>query len=664
MAKSHKMPDHHSINSLITALFIAALPHFVYQPLWVGVMFVVMIGWRLLHSYRAWPLPAHHRGLKLLHNGLALAMILVLFSQFSLTIGLEAGAALLTIMLAFKLVELQSLRDYYLSCFLGFFLVITNFFYSQSIFMVLLMLVAVILLTSCLLSINSSSSILGFRQRLKLASKMVIQSIPVMLLLFVLFPRIPGPLWGVPDDANQSASTGISDSLTLGQFSQLSLSDDIAFRVAFAEDRIPASANLYWRGPVLWNTDGQTWSPASNGQLKQLEPQLSTQGEAIDYTMTLEPHDEQWLFALDMPTVRPEGFLNYLTTDGRLLSGKPIKQRKQYQLVSYTDYRFNPDTDPNLEQALQLPKGFHPQTLELANQWLQQTNTPGDFINRALQHFNQEAFSYSLSPPALSGDGVDQFLFETREGFCEHYAVSFTVLMRAAGIPARVVTGYLGGEVNPVDNVLIVRQRDAHAWVEVWLKEQGWVRIDPTSAVSSERIETGMTNLLPAERRSPLLISNNDALLKLWYQMRYQWDAFNTAWDIWVVAFGPEKQVELLSMLGMKNPDWKKMAAVLALLLALTGIIMLLLSYARRPHPDRAVHLYQQFCSKLARVGVSRQAYEGPCDFATRAQRYLPNDKTHIAAITEIYNQLRYNKADHSLLLELESKIKQFRPKR
>jgi len=664
MANTHTLPDHHSINSLIIALFVAALPHFVYQPFWVGLMFIVMMGWRLLHSYRAWPLPTHHRGLKMLHNGLAVMMIMILFSQFNLTIGLEAGAALLTIMLAFKLVELQSVRDYFLSCFLGFFLVITNFFYSQSVFMVLLMIVAVILITSCLVSINSPSSVLSFQQRLRLASKMVLQATPVMLLLFVLFPRIPGPLWGVPDDANQTATTGISESLTLGKFSQLSLSDEIAFRVEFADDIAPSSANLYWRGPVLWNTDGQTWSPAGNGQLKRLDPQLATQGEAIEYTITLEPHDNQWLFALDMPTTQPEGFLNYLTTDGRLLSGKPIKQRKQYQLVSHTRYQFNPAHDPNLDQALRLPDGFHPQTLKLASQWQQETNNQTEYINRVLQHFNQEAFVYSLSPPALAGDGVDQFLFETREGFCEHYAVSFTILMRAAGIPARVVTGYLGGEVNPVDNVLVVRQRDAHAWVEVWLKEQGWVRIDPTSVVSSERIETGMTNLLPAERRSPLFISNNDALLKLWYQMRYQWDAFNTAWDIWIVAFGPEKQIELLSMLGMKNPDWKKMAAVLAFLLALTGIVMLLLSFSRRPHPDRAVHLYQQFCNKLARAGVSRQTYEGPHDFANRAQLYLPSYRSEIAAITGIYNQLRYNKADDSLLTELESAIKQFRPKR
>lgn len=682
MAKSDQSPDHHAINHLIAALFVGALPHFIYQPFWVGLMFVLMVSWRLMHSYRGWPLPVASKWLKLLHNGSAALMILLIFSQFGLTIGRDAGAALLTIMLAFKIVEIRSLRDYYLSCFLGFFLVITNFFYNQSMLMVALMLVVIVLLTGCLISINSSHTTQSSFQRLKLSSRMVLQAIPVTLFLFILFPRISGPIWGLPQDANtnittsmseqltlgelppRSGTTGISDEIQMGKISQLIQSDEIAFRVEFADDSMPPASKRYWRGPVLWLSDGTVWSPIQSGQINRQTPSVAVRGQGYDYTITLEPHNKRWLFALDMPTDTPAMIPSYLSSDGRLDSSKAIKNRSQYSMTSYTDYRFNADGDLNLWAALQLPKDKHPRTLALAEQWQQQTDSPEAYINHALQFFNQQDFVYSLSPPALHGDTVDQFLFETREGFCEHYAASFTILMRAAEIPTRIVTGYLGGDVNPVDNVLTVRQRDAHAWVEVWLPQQGWIRIDPTSAVSSQRVESGISDLLPAERTSPLMIARNDALLDVWRTMKNNWDALNTAWDIWVVGYGPQVQKEFLARLGMKNPDWKKMAAVLALFLALTGIIMLLLSYARRPHPDRAVHLYQQFCSKLARVGISRQAYEGPYDFANRAQLFLPRYSPQIAAITRLYNQLRYNRADDRLLTELDSAIKQFRPRR
>jgi hypothetical protein len=236
--------------------------------------------------------------------------------------------------------------------------------------------------------------------------------------------------------------------------------------------------------------------------------------------------------------------------------------------------------------------------------------------------------------------------------------------MRAADIPARIVTGYQGGEVNPVDNVLTVRQRDAHAWSEVWLPERGWVRIDPTSAVSSQRVDEGMSNILPAERTSPRLISQNDALVRVWRDLRNNWNALNTAWDIWVVGYGPQIQKEFLSKLGMANPDWRKMAVLLTLLLALTGIVMLLLSYYRRAHPDPAVRLYALFCQKLVRFGLIKNEHEGPLDFAARAQKKLPQYQQQIESITRLYTQLRYRHASDALLSELEAQIKQFQPRR
>lgn len=682
MIKPDLSPDHHHINSLIGALLLGAIPHFIYQPFWVGVIFVLMMSWRLLHSYRNWPLPSASRWLKLLHNGSAALTIVLIFSQFGLTIGRDAGAALLTIMLAFKVVEIRSLRDYYLSCFLGFFLVITNFFYSQSLVMVLLMLAVVIVLTSCLVSINSAQHVHNFKQRLRLALKMVLQAMPVMLFLFLLFPRIPGPIWGLPKDANSNMTTtmteqitlgelpsttgtsGISDNIQMGKISQLIQSDETAFRVQFENETTPSPSKLYWRGPVLWHTDGTVWSPLAKQQANKQAPQITHLAKRFRYTMTLEPHNKHWLFALDFPSQTPASVQSYFSSDGRLNSKDKIKSRSQYSLSSSTDYRFNAEGDKNLWAALQLPKDKHPQTLALAQKWQQETVNKADYIDRVLRFFNTQNFVYSLTPPLLSGDTVDNFLFETREGFCEHYAASFTILMRAADIPTRIVTGYQGGDINPVDNVLTVRQRDAHAWTEVWLHDQGWVRIDPTSAVSSQRVENGISGLLPSDRTSPRLLSQSDTLTRLWQDMENNWDAFNTAWDIWVVGYGPQIQKQVLSKLGMKNPDWQKMTIWLAALLLMSGLIMLIASLYRREHTEPAVALYQTFCRKMAKVGVHKQDYEGPHDFALRSRNSLPDYQLQIDQITALYTRLRYRDEQPLLLKQMAQQIKEFRPQK
>lgn len=661
MASTDLSPPQHTINSLIIALFVGAIPHFIYQPIWVAIMFVVMMSWRLLHNFRGWRLPAGNRWLKFIHNSIAALTIIVIISQFNMTIGRDAGVALLTIMLAFKVVEIRSYRDFYLSVYLGFFLVITNFFYSQSVLMVILMLLVVILLTACLLAVNTAETSQSSRTRLTYAGKMVLQAMPVMLFLFILFPRIPGPIWGLPEDANTS-STGLSDEMSPGSISNLTESDEIAFRVEFDNDTLPPSNALYWRGPVLWQTNGKSWTPLKQHQLRWQEPVIKTGGSAYSYKVTLEPHNKNWLLALDMPSQLPDNPAALLKPDGSLVAKKNIQQRVQYPLVSHTTYQFNAADESNLKAALQLPEGFHPEAVALAQQWQTELSHPQAIIDQALAFFNEKEFFYTLSPPVISGDSVDGFMFGTREGFCEHYAASFTVLMRAAGIPARVVTGYLGGELNPVDDILIVRQRDAHAWTEVWLADKGWVRIDPTAAVSSDRIERGMADILPAERRSPTFITRSDALVAIWRQMQNNWDAFNSAWDMWVVAFGPEKQHELLSLLGMKNPDWQKMALWLMVMLSFTGIAMLLLSFHQRRHPDATLNLYRSFCRKLERFGLHRQSFEGPADFALRAQHSLPAHKAQIQHITELYTQLRYRDDDQTLLYELRKQIKAFRP--
>ncbi|HAO24051.1 MAG TPA: DUF3488 domain-containing protein, partial [Methylophaga sp.] len=533
--------------------------------------------------------PADKRLLKGLHSVSAVLTILLVFYSYGITIGRDAGVALLTTMAAFKIVEVKSLRDYYLSCFMGFFLVITHFFFNQTIPIVILMLVNVILLTSCLITVNETDS--SAKSRVKQASIMVLQATPLMLLLFVLFPRISGPIWGLPNDAmdipdslpdsmtlgelppRNSATTGMSDDITIGNISQLIQSDAIAFRVKFDNNRFPDRQNLYWRGPVLWHTDGKRWLPLQDNQ-KQSDAvsKIRVSGEALSYSMTLEPHDRRWLFALDFPTAYPATMQTRLSGDGELNSQETVKQRIQYRLSSNTEYLFNPLNDPYLRYGLNLPEDHHPRSQRLARQLIETSESNEAYIDAVLAYFRQQNFSYSLTPPALRGDTIDQFLFETRQGFCEHYAASFTILMRAGGIPARIVTGYQGGEINPVDQVLTVRQRDAHAWTEVWLPNKGWLRIDPTAAVSSNRVDFGMRDLLPAERRSPRAIANNDRLVEMWQSAKNNWDALNSAWDMWVVSYGPEKQLELLKKLGMQQPDWQKMIRWLAIGIAMVFI--------------------------------------------------------------------------------------------
>ncbi|NOQ76230.1 MAG: DUF3488 domain-containing protein [Methylococcaceae bacterium] len=655
-------PSNNSLLWLMLGLTLGALPHFIFQPLWVSIIFLAMIGWRCMNSWRGWPLPTKRFGkLKLLQLTIAgITFLLLLFSYGNL-IGRDAGVGLLTVMLGLKVTEIRSHRDYYVSCFLGFFLVVTNFFYSQSIATAALMFVVVTIMTGCLISLNVPNKSFNNRLKFKLASQMLLQAIPLMIVLFVFFPRIAGPLWGIPDDA-YNAKTGIDNSMTLGKISQLITSNEVAFRVEF-EDKIPKQADLYWRGPILWQTNGTTWTELEADKQVAMQPQISHSGTAYRYTTTLEAHNNKWLFALDFPSETPTLIKSHFTQDGQLRSDETIKQRQQYQLSSTPKFQFNAHDEPYLQHALQLPKNKHQRTKQLAQKWRSQTDSPQQLIQLALSHFNQQDFYYTLSPPQLAGDTIDSFLFESRRGFCEHYAASFTILMRAAGVPTRIVTGYQGGEINPIDNFLVVRQRDAHAWTEVWLKGQGWLRIDPTAAVSKDRIEQGMSTIMPLTMRAPLLISQSQKLAELWLKMRNNLDAIDNKWNQWILAYGPKLQKEFLSKLGLPSPNWQNMALWLGTSLSLVLLLISAILFYHRKHPDPIFKLYQQFCNKAARIGITRKDHEGPLDFANRLKHHYPQQYDDIDQISQLYINLHYGKQSASID-ELRYAIKQFRFKK
>jgi protein-glutamine gamma-glutamyltransferase len=646
---------------LMISLTLAALPHFSYQPLWVSSIFLAMIGWRAMAIKYHWPLPnRQYKSLIALQLLIALATGFLLFNSYGNLIGRDAGTALLIVMLGLKVIEIHNERDYYLSCFLGYFLVVTNFLYSQSIATAGLMFIVVILMTNCLISVNDNKQVLSKQKQLKMASKLLLQSIPLMLVLFVFFPRIAGPLWGLPQDAH-TAKTGIDNKMTLGRISQLIQSDAVAFRVKF-DNEIPPAAERYWRGPVLWQTDGTTWTELQFTS-KNKTPTITSSGQGYPYTITIEPHNKHWIFALDFPSNLAEVQKTIQTHDGKLQSIKPINQRVQYKLTSHTQFEFNANHDTHLDTALQLPEGQHPRTKQLAQQWLQTSSDPQQLVQRALQYFNQQNFFYTLSPPLLTGDTIDNFLFESRRGFCEHYAASFTVLMRAVGIPTRIVTGYQGGDINPVDDYLIVRQQDAHAWTEVWLAGQGWVRVDPTASVAQDRIELGMDNIMPSAMRAPLFFASSSQLIDAWQSIRNNWDAINNAWNRSILAYGPELQKLFLSSLGMTSPDWQKMTIYLVVLFNIVLLIIVTFMLYNKKNNDPIVATYQQFCKKLARFDIKRDNHEGPLSFANKTKTLLPHYQANIETITQLYIDLRYGRKQRSLN-DLKQAVKRFKPKK
>jgi transglutaminase-like putative cysteine protease len=662
MISSSSMPSKISLIWLMASLFLAALPHFYYQPFWVSLLFLFMISWRGLAIWQHLPLPGpQHRGLSIVQWLIAITALGLMINSYGNLIGRDAGTALLIVMLGLKIVEIRNHRDYYISCFLGYFLVVTNFLYSQSIPTATLMFIVIILMTTCLISLNDVKHTLSKTTQLKLASKLLLQAIPLMVLLFILFPRISGPLWGLPQDAH-TAQTGISNTMSLGKISELIQSDAVAFRVKFDAD-IPANHQLYWRGPVLWETNGTTWRELTLPQQEVTSPpNITTTGEMSHYTVILEPHNAHWLFALDLPSVFPTSLKTQFSHDAELLSQKPIKQRIQYQLSSSTHFVMALDVDPHIHSALKLPDGLHPRTRALAEQWQQNSDSPESIIQMALNYFNQMPFYYTLTPPSLSGDVVDRFLFESRQGFCEHYAASFTTLMRAAGIPTRIVTGYQGGEINPVDNYLVVRQRDAHAWTEVWLAGRGWLRVDPTAAVSQDRIDRGMSDILPRTMRAPLLFAQTDQLIELWQQIKHNWDAVNNTWNRSILAYGPELQKSFLSTLGMVNPNWQSMAIALFTAFSLILLVTSTLLLIPRRESDPVVATYQLFCLRLAKLGLTnRFSHEGPLDFANRATQAFPEYRPVINQITSQYISLRYDKTVSSLD-EFKQTVKRFKP--
>jgi transglutaminase-like putative cysteine protease len=635
---------------LFAGLVIAAAPHTERLPWWVNIWIAAFFAWRVALLLTGRRLP--HR---LWLVALSLAGVVGVFLTFRTIFGRDAGVTMLVMLMSLKLLETHVLRDIFVVVFLAYFLALTNFFYSQTIPTGLLMLATVLTITAALVAFNDPDG--RPRDTLRTATVLLLQASPVMLLLFFLFPRVSGPLWGLPQDAF-AGITGLSDTMSPGQLSHLSLSDAIAFRVKFA-GREPRRRELYWRGPVFWSFDGRTWRV---GNFRSEGSDFEFAGDPVDYEVTLEPHNRNWLFALDLAARIPPNAR--VTQDYQLLSVQPVRARMRYEMRSYTSYRATSGADPrDFAVALRLPRAGNARARALAEEWRQKAG-PGnehnaDVVRQALEFFRTSGYEYTLAPPLLVNDTVDEFLFDTKQGFCEHFSSAFAFLMRAAGVPSRVITGYQGGETNPVDGYMVVRQSDAHAWNEVWLGERGWVRVDPTATAVPLRVDSGLAAAVPQNTGLPLIRGDIGWLRDL----RFNWEALTNQWNQWVLGYNFDRQREMLSFFGVSSPDWRTLALVL--FWSVAGVIGLtaLWLFGRIRRSDPVQQAWAAFCGKLARAGYARLPGEGPLDYGARASNALPQRAGPIGDITHLYADLRYGRTRHAAeALRLRSLVRAFTP--
>jgi transglutaminase-like putative cysteine protease len=635
---------------LLASAVAASAPLAQQIPLWLALAAAGAFGWRALLTWQHWRLPP-----RWLRAVLVVGGTVGVFLEYRTILGRTPGIALLVVFLALKLLELRAARDAVVTALLCYFMVLGQFLFTQTIPTAMLAGLTVLITTAALLAASDDRP--QPQQQLRRAALLLLQALPFMLLLFLLFPRVQGPLWGIPQD-RFSAVSGLSDTMAPGSIAQLSQSDAIAFRVKF-EGAVPPQSQLYWRGPVMPSFDGRSWRVVQTLGAYPAVP-YPVSGATIDYEVTLEPHGKFWLFALEMPaTLPPE---SALTSDYQPVARQPVRNRLRYTQRASPEAIAGRNEAPDLlRSALSLPKDGNPRIRAVSAAWRAQHGDDSAAILAAAENFfNQQLLIYTLNPPLLGADMVDEFLFDSKRGFCEHFAAAFVFALRAAGVPARVVAGYQGGEINPVDGFLEVRQYDAHAWAEVWIAGRGWLRIDPTAISAPSRINNNLAAAVPASEELPFLARADMAWLK---ELRYRLDAVTNGWNQWVLGYNPQRQRDLLASLGLKEPDWRSMTAVLSVLCG--GVMLGLTAWIlrNRLRVDPALAAWRRFTAQLARRGIAWQAWEGPLAFAERAARQIPNHADAIMAIAGLYARLRYAPDPKpGDLIELKAKIAAFQP--
>ena len=586
---------------LLLVIACVMLPQVSHIPLWSSVFAAALMLWRGWLAVTARPLPKRWWLLCLL----ALTVAATVFSHKTI-LGRDAGVTMIVVLLALKTLEMRAKRDAFVLFFLSFFTMLSNFFYSQSLPTALAMLLALLGLLTALVNAHLPVGKPPLLQAARTALWMALLGAPIMVILFVLFPRM-APLWGIPGDAMRGRS-GLSGTMQVGTIAALALDESIAMRIRF-EGATPLQSELYFRGPVLSNFDGRDWRPLRTAYLMP-GANLQVHGEPVTYQVTLEPHQRPWLLVLDATPVKPAlpGFDAHMTPELQWLAERPITDLVRYEVQSFPDFQHGPMRPAaGLQYYLDLPPDFNPRTLQLAGDLRRDPrNAKADgaqWVALALERLRSGGYSYTLEPGLFGRHSADEFWFDRKAGFCEHIASSFVILLRALGVPARVVTGYQGGSVNPVDGFFVVRQSDAHAWTEVWLAGRGWVRVDPTSAVAPGRIGSLQRLQAPRGALAAALLGNVNPRIAL--GLRAVWDAVNNRWNQSILNYTQGKQLQLLRDLGFQAPGWEDLLYLLVgsvVLASLSGAAWML--WERRQH-DPWVKLLHQATVRLQQVGVA-----------------------------------------------------------
>ena len=616
---------------LCTSVAAVIATHLGHLPVWLALVLFAMIGLRAMSRLRGAPtVPVWVR--------VPLAALLLAFvaTSFGNVFGREPGTVLGCGLLALKLLETERVRDARVAVGFAAFVLMSALLFTQSLgFTVLVCLVLVLLVTTLVaLQPALADPQRPLRAEFRGASLLVLAGLPLAAAAFLLVPRLGSPLWGAPGD-DMTARTGLSETMAPGQITELLISEAPALRASF-DGRPPPAQQRYFRTMVMWDFDGTTWSRGwflGYGFMEEAIPRNPGRGGSYGYEITLEPTDRRWLPSLDMPLDAPEGAR--LGADHVLFSRNQVTQPVRYRVVSTTDYVLAPTlADGPRSRALALPAGYNPRTRELAQRWRTQKRDDAAIVKAALDLF-RASFTYTLTPPLLGRDSVDDFLFGTRAGFCEHYSSAFVVLMRSAGIPARVVTGYQGGWWNASDAYLLVRQSDAHAWAEVWLGERGWVRIDPTAAVSPARIEYG------AEVANAPEGWTGSTLLR---DLRNRLDVMNRLWTEGIIRFDHLRQHGLLTPFGVADADPGDLMVALAIAIALVLVAATLwaIRAAPRRRGDALDQGWHKLRARLARSGIESPPSEGPLDLLARVRRYAPASARGFEPLVRDYIALRY----------------------
>ncbi|HZO21151.1 MAG TPA: DUF3488 and transglutaminase-like domain-containing protein [Steroidobacteraceae bacterium] len=602
-------------------------------PTWVPVAALGFILWRLIAGRAPVRLPGN-----IVRSVLAVLLVAAVLARFRTLNGLTAGTALLILMGGIKLLETRAQRDQYIMIGASLFLLLAACLDRQTLLRAPLYALHAWLCCAALAVVASADSDHSFSNRaaVMLAARSLLYALPLGLALFVFFPRLAGAFWAIP--RSSAAQTGLGDTMTPGSITALTASYAVAFRARF-EGLPPPPEERYWRGPVLHEFDGYTWRRGSGTAYR---PQaLEYLGKAYHYDIALEPSSQRWWFSLDTAAGAP-GLRAFFTYDYQLIAAEPVTEVTRYTLVSYTRTQSATELSSLARRReTLLPPDRNPRTLSLARKLRAEAGSDRAFIGAALELLRTGGFSYSLTPPALAQDSVDDFLFNTHTGFCGHYASAFVALMRAGGLPARVVTGYLGGEWNPIGRYFIVRQSDAHSWAEVWLQGRGWTRIDPTAVVEPERLRRGILDLLPDAVSAPARFVWSRPWL---HGALERWDALNAWWNERIVRFSYDDQLRLLERLGFDAPGprqlgWAFAAALMAWLLWIAWRL------GRHPlpgRPDRLARCYARLCRKLAGAGVAREPSQGPLAFAAEIDRRRPDLSGVVQPLLWQYAELRF----------------------